>query len=96
MGTAHGAEELGLCSYRHACQAGAWDRHHRVMPRPQQVDLWVRVGGAPPPHIHTYILQDQASPCILVQAYLFTQACSFLRLFRHNFAENGPQDLKMV
>ena len=32
----------------------------------------------------------------MVQAYLFTQACSFLKLFCHNFAENGPQDLKMV
>jgi hypothetical protein len=30
----------------------------------------------------------------MVQAYLFIEACSFLRLFRHNFAENGPQDLK--
>ena len=30
--------------------------------RPQQVDLWVRVGGTPSPHIHTYILQDQAGP----------------------------------
>ena len=30
--------------------------------RPQQVDLWVRVRGTPFPHIHTYILQDQASP----------------------------------
>ena len=29
---------------------------------PQQVDLWVRVGGTPSPHIHTYILQDQAGP----------------------------------
>ena len=33
---------------------------------------------------------------ILVQAYLVTQACSLLRLFRHKFAENGPQKLKMV
>ena len=37
-----------------------------------------------------------SGPCIVVPAYLFIQACSFLRLFRHNFAENGPQDLKMV
>jgi hypothetical protein len=29
---------------------------------PQQVDLWVRVRGEPFPHIHTYILQDQAGP----------------------------------
>jgi hypothetical protein len=29
-------------------------------PTPQQVDLWVRVGKKPFPHIHTYILQDQA------------------------------------
>ena len=28
--------------------------------RPQQVDLWVRMGGTPFPHIHKYILQDQA------------------------------------
>ena len=28
--------------------------------------------------------------CILVQAYLFTEACSFLKFSRHNFAENGP------
>jgi hypothetical protein len=26
----------------------------------------------------------------------FTEACSFLGLFRHNFTENDPQDLKMV
>ena len=29
---------------------------------PQQVDLWVRVRGTPFPHIHTYILQDEAGP----------------------------------
>jgi hypothetical protein len=29
---------------------------------PQQVDLWARVRGTPFPQIHTYILQDQASP----------------------------------
>jgi hypothetical protein len=33
MGTTHGAEELGLCSHGHACQAGAWGRNHRVLPR---------------------------------------------------------------
>jgi hypothetical protein len=33
MGTAHGTEELGLCSHGLACQAGAWGGHHRVMPR---------------------------------------------------------------
>jgi hypothetical protein len=27
MGTAHGAEELGLCSHGLACQAGAWVRY---------------------------------------------------------------------
>jgi hypothetical protein len=27
MGTAHGAEELGLCSHGLACQAGAWGHH---------------------------------------------------------------------
>ena len=27
MGTAHGAEELGLCRHRLACQAGAWGRY---------------------------------------------------------------------
>ena len=27
MGTAHGAEELGLCSHGHACQVGAWGRY---------------------------------------------------------------------
>ena len=27
MSTAHGAEELGLCSHVHACQAGAWGRY---------------------------------------------------------------------
>jgi hypothetical protein len=32
MGTAHGAEELGLCPHGHACQAGARGPHHRVMP----------------------------------------------------------------
>jgi hypothetical protein len=30
--------------------------------RTKQVDLWVRVGGTPFPHIHTYISQDQACP----------------------------------
>ena len=34
MGTAHGAEELGLCPHGLACQAGARARSlHRVMPR---------------------------------------------------------------
>jgi hypothetical protein len=33
MGTAHGAEELGLCPHGLACQAGAWGHHHRVLPR---------------------------------------------------------------
>jgi hypothetical protein len=33
MGTADGAEELGLCSHGHACQADAWGHHHRVMPK---------------------------------------------------------------
>jgi hypothetical protein len=32
----------------------------------------------------------------LVQAYIFTQACSFLQPFRHNFTGNGRQDLKMI
>ena len=27
MGTAHGAEELGLCSHGLACQADAWGRY---------------------------------------------------------------------
>jgi hypothetical protein len=27
MGTAHGAEELGLCPHGHASQAGAWGRY---------------------------------------------------------------------
>jgi hypothetical protein len=27
MGTAHGAEELGLWPHGHACQAGAWGRY---------------------------------------------------------------------
>ena len=27
MGTAHGAEELGLCSHGLACQAAAWGRY---------------------------------------------------------------------
>jgi hypothetical protein len=27
MGTAHGAEELGLCPHGPACQAGAWGRY---------------------------------------------------------------------
>ena len=33
MGTAHGAEELGLCPHGLACQAGAWGRYQRVLPR---------------------------------------------------------------
>jgi hypothetical protein len=40
--------------------------------------------------------KSTARTFIVVQAYLFMQACSFLELFCHNFAENGPQDLKMV
>ena len=27
MATAHGAEELGLCSHGHACEAGAWGHY---------------------------------------------------------------------
>ena len=30
--------------------------------RPQQVNLWVRMGGKPFPHIHTYTSQNQAGP----------------------------------
>jgi hypothetical protein len=39
-----------------------------------------------------------AAHTIVVRAYFFTQAyaCSFLKPFRHNFAENDPQDLKIV
>jgi hypothetical protein len=33
MSITHGAEELGLCFHRHACQAGAWGHHHRFMRR---------------------------------------------------------------
>ena len=33
MGTAHGAEELGLCPHGHTCQVGAGGRHHRVLPK---------------------------------------------------------------
>ena len=33
MGTAHGAEELGLCPHGLACQAGAWGRYQGVLPR---------------------------------------------------------------
>jgi hypothetical protein len=33
MGTAHGAEELGLCPHALACQAGAWGRYQAVLPR---------------------------------------------------------------
>jgi protein involved in polysaccharide export with SLBB domain len=33
---------------------------------------------------------------ILVQAYLVLFSFIFLLYFRHNFTENGPQDLKMV
>jgi hypothetical protein len=33
VGTAHGAEELGLCSHGLACQAGAWGHYHRALPR---------------------------------------------------------------
>ena len=31
MGTAHGAEELGLCPHGLACQAGAWGRYMMMM-----------------------------------------------------------------
>jgi hypothetical protein len=30
MGTAHGANELGLCPHGLACQAGAWGRYIHV------------------------------------------------------------------
>jgi hypothetical protein len=33
MRIAHGAEELGLCFYGHACQAGAWGRYIGFLPR---------------------------------------------------------------
>jgi hypothetical protein len=39
MGTAHGAEELGLCPHGLACQAGAWGRYHRVLPK-----IWPYLG----------------------------------------------------
>jgi hypothetical protein len=32
MGTAHGAEELGLCPHGHACHAGAWGRYTGFCP----------------------------------------------------------------
>ena len=42
MGTAHGAEELGLCSHGLACQAGAWGRYIVLgfLPR-----IWPYLGG---------------------------------------------------
>ena len=43
-------------------RVGRLCRYLVLRPWPQQLDLWVRVGGTPFPHIHTYILQDQASP----------------------------------
>jgi hypothetical protein len=33
MGTAHGAEELGLCPHGLAWQAGAWGRYIGFLPR---------------------------------------------------------------
>jgi len=33
MGTAHGAEELGLCPHGLACQADAWGGYQGVLPR---------------------------------------------------------------
>jgi hypothetical protein len=39
--------------------------------------------------------EDSLHHCdILIQAYIVAQACSFLQPFRHNFTENGRQDLK--
>ena len=32
MGTAHGAEELGLCSHGRACQAGVYDHFFKGKP----------------------------------------------------------------
>ena len=43
-----------------------------------------------------YPLNLGTLPYILVQTYFFTEGCSFLRVFRYNFSENAPQDLKMV
>jgi hypothetical protein len=40
MGTAHGAEELGLRSHGPACRAGAWGHHYKVMPR-----IWPYLGN---------------------------------------------------
>jgi hypothetical protein len=44
MGTAHGAEELGLCSHGLACQAGAWGRYigfcHRIWPYLAKNQKW--------------------------------------------------------
>ena len=33
MGITYGADELDLCSHKHAYPAGARDHHRRVMPR---------------------------------------------------------------
>ena len=52
----------GFCSRAGGAGAGGGAFTHLYTPKPQQVDLWVRLRGKPFPHIHTYILQDKAGP----------------------------------
>jgi hypothetical protein len=69
----------------------AWQQ--RVRPLTQDLPPYIRLET---PCLKNSFAKRPTIGCIVVQAYLFTQACSFLELFCHNFAENGPQDLKMV
>ena len=45
MATAHDAEELGLCSHGHACEAGAWGRY--IGFRPEYGHIWTKIKSDP-------------------------------------------------
>jgi hypothetical protein len=43
MGTAHGAEELGMCLHGHACQADAWGRYIGFCRAPGYGHIWTKL-----------------------------------------------------
>jgi hypothetical protein len=47
QGTAHGAEELGLCPHGLVCQAGAWGRYIRFCLEGEVVEMTAAVEDNP-------------------------------------------------
>ena len=94
MGTAHVAEELGLCSHGHACQAGAWGRHHRVMP-------WLCLGightllafsNWPPRYLSEFLFGGPVAGPVIY--YLFE--ILFVGQFGGQFAGQLPGQLSII